>query len=92
MLSQRGGGVLEGLETTFDSGTRAAANATLTLAQRTDQAERFGFSEGGDTLARFLGSVGERLRAVQSGKLYLYTLILFIWVGAAIFAGMVLWF
>ena len=89
---QRGGGVLEGLETTFDRGARVVANTTLALAQRTDQAERFGFSEGGDTLARLLGRSGERLRTIQSGKLYLYTLILFIWVGAAIFAGMVLWF
>ena len=89
---QKCGGMLEGLETLFDQSARSAAEVTLALARRTDGVERGGFSEGGDAFARSLGSISEYLRAVQSGKLYLYTLILFIWTGAAVLAGLLLWF
>ena len=89
---QHGGRALDGLETIFDRSARAGAALTLDLANRTDQAERVGFARGGDAFARLLGRSGERLRAAQSGKLYLYTLILFVWTGAAILAGALLWF
>ena len=88
---QYGGRGLDRLETYFDKSAKALTAVTLNLANRTDQAERLGFSEGGDAFARLLGRSGEYLRAVQSGKLYLYTLILFIWTLAAILAGMFLW-
>ena len=90
--AQRSGQVLDGLETIFDKSARAGAALTLNLANRTDQAERVGFSRGGDAFARLLGRSGEYLRAAQSGKLYIYTLILFIWTGAVILAGALLWF
>ena len=36
-------------------------------------------------------SIGERLRALQSGKLYLYTLVLFTWALAVGLASLLWW-
>ena len=92
VAAERVGIWVERLEQGLDASIRALTTLTFAFANRTDRVERGGFSEGGDAFARSLGSVSEYLRAAQSGKLYLYTLILFIWTGAAVLAGMLLWF
>lgn len=62
------------------------------LARVTEGAEAFGFGRGGDRVAADIGFGGERLRMLQTGKLYLYTLGLFLWAAAALVAGgLVLW-
>jgi NADH-quinone oxidoreductase subunit L len=54
--------------------------------------EEGGFGRGGDRLAAGLAAGGERLRALQAGRLYLYTLGLFAWTAAALAAGaLMLW-
>ncbi|MBK3424664.1 hypothetical protein, partial [Methylobacterium ajmalii] len=51
-----------------------------------------GFARLGDGLAAWLAAGGERLRALQAGRLYLYTLGLFAWATAALAAGaLLLW-
>lgn len=75
----------------LDKGARGLAAATTSAAAGTERAEQAGFSGGGDAFARLLGRSGERLRAAESGKLYLYTLILFVWVAAAVLGGILWW-
>ena len=82
---------LSEFEGAFDRSAHGLASGTLRLASGTEQAERSGFSRGGDAFARLFRLSGERLRASQSGKLYLYTLVLFAWVAAVLVGGMLLW-
>ena len=79
------------LEAGFEGSAQALGRATRAAANRTDRAERLGFSGGGDRLATLLGGFGERLRALQSGKLYLYTLVLFTWALAVGLASLLWW-
>lgn len=87
----RGSRGLELLETGFGDGAKGLAHATLLAAMGTEEAERRGFSDGGDRFARFLGRTGQRLRGLQTGKLYLYTLTLFAWTFAVVVFGVLLW-
>ena len=75
----------------FDRGARGLATLTLRTATGTEKAEQRGFSRGGDAFARLFGRSGQRLRKTESGKVYLYTLILFIWVAAVVVGGVLLW-
>lgn len=62
------------------------------LARDTEGAEAFGFGRGGDRMAVNIGIAGERLRTLQTGKLYLYTLGLFLWAAMAlVVGGLMLW-
>lgn len=62
------------------------------FARAVEAAEAFGFGRGGNRMAANIGFGGERLRALQTGKLYLYTLGLFLWAAAALIAGgLMLW-
>jgi len=79
------------LEVGLEWSARGLGRATRATANRTDWAERAGFAGGGDHFATLLGGLGERLRALQSGKLYLYTLVLFTWALAVGLAGLLLW-
>ncbi len=79
------------LERSFDSGARGLAAAATSTAAGTERAEQAGFSGGGNAFARLLGRSGERLRVTESGKLYLYTLVLFVWVAAALVGGLLWW-
>lgn len=81
----------EWVERVLDAGARALTTATLRTAAGTEKIEETGFSHGGDTLAKLFGRFGERLRASESGKLYLYTLILFVWVAGVVVGGVLLW-
>jgi len=74
----------------FDRSAQGLASGTLRLASGTEQAER-SVSRGGDAFAHLFRRSGERLRTSQSGKLYLYTLVLFAWVVAVLVGGVLLW-
>ncbi|MEO8713526.1 MAG: NADH-quinone oxidoreductase subunit L [Acetobacteraceae bacterium] len=76
-------------ETWLDGAARRVADAVWMLATGTDRLERHGFAGGGDRFARVLQSGGERLRSLETGKIYLYTLGLFIWTLGVVLAGVV---
>ncbi len=61
-----------------------------TLQSSPGRIEARGFRRGGDHLAAGLAAGGERLRALQAGRLYLYTLGLFAWTAAALAAGAIM--
>ncbi|TSA85512.1 NADH-quinone oxidoreductase subunit L [Deinococcus detaillensis] len=77
-------------ESSFDTSGRVVADFTLSGANLTARAEEGGFAQGADNLARSLGNLGTRLRGLETGKIYLYTLILFGWV-LVMAVGAVLW-
>ena len=81
---------LQRLERGLDTSGQALANATRSGANLTARAEEGGFAQGADNLALGLGNLGERLRGLETGKIYLYTLILFGWVLVMALAA-VLW-
>lgn len=81
---------LDAIERRLDRAARAASGSTWTLARGTEWIEAHGFGHGGDQLAAMFGDGGQRLRALQSGKLYLYTLGLFAWAAGALGAALVL--
>ena len=64
----------------LDASGRAVADFTLSGAKLTARAEEAGFAQGADDLAGGLGNLGTWLRGLETGKIYLYTLILFGWV------------
>ena len=79
-------------ERNLDLEGRRAAGGIWRMALVTGRAEALGFGRGGDMLAVGIASGGERLRALQAGRLYLYTLALFVWAAAALVAGaLMLW-
>ena len=75
----------------FDVGARVLAAATLNAATGTEEIEAAGFSRGGNAFARLFSRSGQVLRQSESGKLYLYTLVLFVWVAAVVVGGILLW-
>ncbi|MEL6065168.1 NADH-quinone oxidoreductase subunit 5 family protein [Methylobacterium sp. DCY52] len=80
------------IEDSLDAGARAVAEGTWRAAEEAGRIEAGGFGRGGDHLAAGLAAGGERLRAIQAGRLYLYTLGLFAWTAAALAAGaLMLW-
>lgn len=79
------------VEPALDAGASALANNTVKFAKTIDVAERERVSTGLDRAAGMLGLAGDRLRQLQSGKLYLYTLGLFVWVLVAGIAGFLVW-
>lgn len=82
---------LERAEVGLDAAARSSAAATRSAARGTERLEQRGFADGGDDAARGLGGLGDLLRRLQTGKLYLYTLTLFAWTLAAVIAGALLW-
>lgn len=77
-------------EAGLDSSGRAVADFAVSGANLTARAEEAGFAQGADGLARGLGSLGTWLRGLETGKIYLYTLILFGWMLVMTLAA-VLW-
>ena len=63
-------------EHALDAGGRGLSALTLSLAEVTERAEQ-GFSASGNLLARGIGTLGDRARGLETGKIYLYTLALF---------------
>ena len=84
-------GAFDRLEAGFEGSAQSLGRAARNTADGADRAERAGFADGGDHAATLLGGFGERLRALQSGKLYLYTLVLFTWALAVGLAGLLWW-
>ncbi|MBK3404068.1 NADH-quinone oxidoreductase subunit L [Methylorubrum populi] len=80
------------VESALDAGARRIAEGARRAADETKRVEAHGFGRGGDRLAAGLAAGGERLRSLQAGRLYLYTLGLFAWTAAALAAGaLLLW-
>ena len=84
-----GGGVARS-EVGIDAAGRAVADAALAGARLSARAEEGGFAFGADRLASWVGTLGGWLRGLESGKVYLYTLVIFAWVLAAALGAM-LW-
>ena len=84
-------GAFDRLEAGFERSAQGLGRAARNTADGADRAERAGFADGGDHVATRLGGFGERLRALQSGKLYLYTLVLFTWALTVGLAGLLWW-
>jgi NADH-quinone oxidoreductase subunit L len=79
-------------EQALDRAAERAGASTWRLAHGVEAAEAFGFGRGGDRIAADIAFGGERLRALQTGRLYLYTLGLFLWTaGALVAGGFMLW-
>lgn len=81
----------ERMERALDNRTAAMAAACVRLANRSDRIETAGFSNGLDSFAALFGRGGKRLASFQTGKLYLYTMGLFIWTLLVIVLGFVVW-
>lgn len=79
------------LDVGFDWGARALSRATILAADGSDRLEHSGFSLGGDRFARLLGTGGGGLRRLQTGRLYLYTLGLFVWGLLVVGFGLLVW-
>jgi NADH-quinone oxidoreductase subunit L len=76
----------------LDAGAKRTADGIWRLARDTERVEALGFGRGGDALVADIAGSGERLRTLQAGQLYLYTLALFLWTAAALVAGgLMLW-
>lgn len=67
----------------IDAAARGATGAALAAASGVDIAERDAFAAGGRGLAASLAVAGALGRRAQTGRVYLYTLALFVWVGVA---------
>lgn len=84
--------LLDAVEAALDGVARGIAKGSSVIAGTTQCAEALGFARGGDALAIDIAGIGERLRTLQAGRLYLYTLALFVWAAAALVAGgLMLW-
>ncbi|MEE9485614.1 MULTISPECIES: NADH-quinone oxidoreductase subunit L [Methylobacterium] len=80
------------LEDALDAAARGVAGWAWGAGEAAGRFEVRGFARLGDGLAAWLAAGGERLRALQAGRLYLYTLGLFAWATAALAAGaLLLW-
>lgn len=84
-------GVQDLAELRLDKVARTLGEATLALARASEVTERRGFSDRLDRLAGGLSLMGGRLRTLQNGKLYAYTLGIFVWVLATGIVGVLLW-
>ncbi|MGY2896452.1 NADH-quinone oxidoreductase subunit 5 family protein [Deinococcus sp. UYEF24] len=63
-------------EHALNAAGRALSALTLRASASTERAEQ-GFSVSGNLLARSIGTLGDRARGLETGKIYLYTLALF---------------
>ena len=70
----------EKMETGFEQGAQGVGQSTMLSAQAVEASESQAFGEGLDDFAGLFSRSGGRLRRLQSGKIYLYTLALFLWV------------
>ena len=82
---------LDRIEAGLDRTVRLLGETTLALAGTTEMTDTIGISQGVDRFSNLLSLAGERLRQLQSGKLYFYTLAVFVWLLAAGIVGVLLW-
>lgn len=90
-ISGSGRSGLAGIESALDASAGSLARTARSLADGTEQAERTTFAAAADALAHLLQAGGGRMRAVQTGKLYLYTLGLFAWTMVVLVAAALLY-
>lgn len=82
----------QSIEHGFEAAAEQSASGTWRLARDTERVEALGFAGGGDAFAIGVAASGERLRTLQAGQLYFYTLALFVWAAAAlVVGGLMLW-
>ncbi|HXV84602.1 MAG TPA: NADH-quinone oxidoreductase subunit L [Candidatus Binatia bacterium] len=81
----------ERAEARLDVMGRKLALKTIGIAETIDLTETQGFSANVDHIAGLLGLAGDRLRVLQSGKVYLYTLGVFLWILSAGLFGYLAW-
>lgn len=79
--------IVQRIEHWFDAVARRVAAGVWFLASGSDRLEQRDFGGGGDRLAQAFQSSGETLRALESGRIYLYTLGLFVWSLGVLIAG-----
>jgi hypothetical protein len=77
-------------ERVFDAGGRAGAQSVVESARLVDAAELGAFRRSIDHFALLLGAAGSGLRRLETGKLYLYTSGIFLWVIAALLVALLL--
>ena len=77
-------------EALFDATSRATAGTVFGSARLVDAVELGAFRRPIDRLAAVLGAAGASLRGLETGKLYLYTSALFVWVVMVLFAALLL--
>jgi hypothetical protein len=75
-----GAGLAERAESGFDWIAQGAGWLTMRTAQAAETSESQAFGEGLNRFAGLFNRSGRQLRRLQTGKLYLYTLALFLWV------------
>jgi NADH-quinone oxidoreductase subunit L len=73
----------ERAELTLDAGASDLAQAAYDTAGLVRSAEDRGISDGLDRAARLLARGSSTLRRAESGKIYVYTMSLFVWVAVA---------
>ena len=82
---------LDRIEVGLDRLVQILGEATLAIAGTTEVTDTRGISYGVDRFSNLLSATGERLRQLQSGKIYFYTLAVFVWLLAAGIVGALLW-
>ncbi|MFZ0390184.1 MAG: NADH-quinone oxidoreductase subunit L [Calditrichia bacterium] len=76
----------------LDKSALQAGRLTFALADGSGRLEDGGFSKKLDQFAASFSRAGKEVRRLQTGKLYLYTLGLFIWGFVFALLGLVFWF
>lgn len=87
---QVGAALTRPIEHSLDWTAQAVGTRTVVLGSAAETTETEGFAPTLDAFARLFSQAGNRLRTLQSGKLYLYTLGLFLWVLVVSVAGGIL--
>lgn len=77
-------------EAVLDSAGRATGRSVFESARLVDAVELGGFRRPIDRVAAVLGAAGATLRGLETGKLYLYTFAVFVWVVMVLFAAVLL--
>lgn len=81
----------DGAEAVFDGSARKFVRFALASANTADQIETHGFSCSLDFFANLFDRAGARMRGLETGKVYLYTLGLCVWTLLAGLAGFFIW-
>lgn len=68
------------VENVLDDGAHTAATASLRLGEAAEANETRGIAAAVDHAAALLSRAGGQLRRTETGKIYLYTIGVFVWV------------
>jgi NADH-quinone oxidoreductase subunit L len=78
-------------EWAFDAAGRFVCRAALSLSRASDRTEGAGFGGGLDRFAEEIRAAGENLGRLQTGKVYLYAMVVFVWTLLAGVGVLLLW-